>query len=590
MEIVILDAIRDGLSALRADNGILLIAAISTIIPYGVMAMLFLYKLEVTSEPVALMSGGLCGGLLFDSLASFVVLWVLPVEWALYYFVSFAAVVWGVDILLWRRWRLKIRLDRSFWGLAVFLPVLLIFKLAFIANLHVPLYTDSVEHYAIIQDFTNPQAEPRSYYTPDSFPEVIYHYGYHSLVAKQYVLTQANLGRIMLVFGQLVLTAGAIGIYFPIFLLTESGLAGWAAVLTASFVWLMPSYAINWGKYPAITAYSLFPFVLGLIIFILQKRKAPAPKQIYFFLGISVLAITLIHMRMAVILVLLFACTGWVFRMKCQPKVLLTINLLILTMLCAFLISQVNFAASYFDIFWRYGQHTLLVALFSSIYAAIKMPRTTLVCLLLLCLSFLTASLGLPEGFERYTAAIDRPFFQIGTYFFAAMMLAISLSELGKLDIRRAESPIIPVLILVLGLILISIAPLAEILAPSTCCYWVDEEDLFAYHWLESNTSITDRVLIAASSQQFDMRPTDGGAWIKNLANRSTVEMDYGFDFDLFAAPENLDQLNVRYIYVDNQTQSFRAYGLLNNPDWYVAVLRSPSVQIFEVLTSDNHH
>ena len=103
---------------------------------------------------------------------------------------------------------------RAVWkliSLDFFIPVFIFLffvfiRLGFLANAVLPPYFDSAEHYRIIQSLINMD--------DGSVTTSYYHLGYHVIVAAFTSLTYANPGQVMLLFGQIILAAIPLPIYF----------------------------------------------------------------------------------------------------------------------------------------------------------------------------------------------------------------------------------------------------------------------------------------------------------------------------------------------------------------------------------------
>ncbi len=76
-------------------------------------------------------------------------------------------------------------------------------RIGFVSNIVLPSYFDSAEHYRIINYFLKIQSPFKFMWPTASY----YHVGYHVIVAAFVSITRANLGQVMLLFGQIVLAA-----------------------------------------------------------------------------------------------------------------------------------------------------------------------------------------------------------------------------------------------------------------------------------------------------------------------------------------------------------------------------------------------
>ena len=205
----------------------------------------------------------------------------------------------------------------------VFIFLFFVFiRLGFSSTVVLPPYFDSAEHYRIIQSLINIEDFVRT--TP------YYHLGYHLIIAAFTLSTHANLGQVMLLFGQIILAAIPLPIYFVIRRATSSNMASCLCVTLAAFGWFMPAHAINWGKYPALLSLLLIQFTLGTA---LTKK--------YWLFALSLVAAVLIHSR-SIILLAIFGA-AWMLsaipRNKSTLVFALTITMLGMTIL---LISRIR--------------------------------------------------------------------------------------------------------------------------------------------------------------------------------------------------------------------------------------------------------
>ncbi|HNT55312.1 MAG TPA: hypothetical protein PKG95_11405, partial [Anaerolineaceae bacterium] len=493
---------------------------------------------------------------------------------------------WGGGIFLAVRWRFRPRFSPVFWGVILTISVLLIVRLAFVADLFLPLYTDSVEHYIIIQDLVGGRVPPHSYYNLAAFPQVYYHYGYHSLMTRQIVMGGFEPARVMLILGQMYLVLAAVGLYFPVALLTHSQLAAFLTTLVAGVCWVMPAYAINWGKYPAIAAGTMLPFFMGMMAMMElmaihlpsddNRKKQPVGGLIL----LSFLGCTLTHSRMlVVILLLIMACLfSRLPGRRGRWMVIIIVGFCLLGVLGD--ASNLAEAEVGFELYWRYGAVPLVVALFGGLLCYVKYPRLAFQVLLVVALALGAMILPLPAALDKIQGLIDRPFFQIILFIPLSMLVGIGLA--GLIAWPKQKYVRIP-LALVLGIGLLVWSPLAETTKPSDCCQLVTPDDLFIYSWLDDQTLQTDRVLIAAYQGPYRLIESDGGAWVEALTLRSGEKALYTMDFDAPLQQKALCAGGIVYIYVGAQPYSFDSASLAAQPGFYKLIIQLPGGSLYQL-------
>jgi len=573
-----------GFQVLIKDIRVVFLVCMYSVFPFGLLAILLLYRLKVTQNLAALLSGGLCGGILLDILVSFPVIALAPQKHvAVLLTITIISMV-VIAVALWHTCNFSPKITVHFYGLITLSLAILICKLAFIYSLDLPQYSDSIEHYTIIQDLASKDVTPRSYYNLRSFPDVYYHYDYHVILAKLDLLTHANLANLMLIYGQLALAISAIGLYFPIYLLTRNQMAGFLGVLTAGFVLVMPGYAINWGKYPAIIAFATFPFVLGLIIAANQRKWQKIGVGYYATIVINLLFCFLVHTRMAVIFIIVFIVLIVSTKIQMKPWKLSIACLAMLIPLCFLMITKNTFVNSLFEIYWRDGITPLILALLSCVICIIQKPRLAMPVLLFLILFSLATTITLPSRFENRGSLVDRPFFQIGAFLPIAMIIGVGFSSLLEIPglITR------PMLQCGgFGIILTSLligAPWDILLYPSECCRLSTDEDLYAYHWIQSNSSLRDKFLIAAFSTPYALFESDGGGWIENITNRPVAKVASDYNFGSKNNKNSLCSQGVQFIYVGSHSYSFDHDLLSQFPYWYKSEFGTQGVKIYRIL------
>ena len=580
MGAIIWQILSSGLQILRTDYPILLIVALTSILPFGLWVALMLFRYAAVRDAAVLFSGGLCGGIVLDALLSFVSVIIFPAAWLPAVFWGTAILLWGGNIMLFVRWRFMPEFSLAFWGLLVMFVALLIIRLAFVIDLFLPLYTDSVEHYTIIQDLVTGRIPPHSYYNLAAFPQVYYHYGYHSLITRQVVLGLFEPARVMLILGQLYLVVTAMGLYFSVALFTHSRLASFFAALAAGILWAMPDYAINWGKYPAVTVGVALPFFMGVSALYLQSNNRQHNRLILGLALLSGVGCVLLHSRMTIILILLGIAYGFsslIIRQKFLYPVAIIGLLLLLGVW--YLSTPVLFNES-FEIYWRFGPAPLIIALVASVWCCFTHPRLVLISFLTVALALVAMILPLPAFLEKTQGLIDRPFFQITLFVPLSVLTGVGLAEFAY---RMKNRHLRIGLAVMMGIGLWLCAPLAQTTRPSSCCQLTGSDDLFVYQWLENQALSEDRILISAYQSPFRLVESDGGAWVEALTLRSTEKIVNTIDFSSPDQQKALCAAGINYIYAGSSPYSFDRSALAAQPDIYVPEIQLPQVSLYRL-------
>lgn len=223
-----------------------LIFAILAFVLWGfVLTFAILKKIKdqnfTDTELITLALGGWPITALFISLLTLLLRAFIPDE--IVYIVVIGFMVISAGFALRAVWRCA----SLYYVLTIFF-ILVFIHLGFTANIILPSYFDSAEHYRIIQVFLNMQEPSNLIWPTISY----YHIGYHVIVAALTSITHANIGQVMLLFGQIVLAAIPFPVYFFVHRAAKSRKAAFFGIALAAFGWFMPAHAVNWGKYPAL--------------------------------------------------------------------------------------------------------------------------------------------------------------------------------------------------------------------------------------------------------------------------------------------------------------------------------------------------
>ncbi len=438
----------------------------------------------------------------------------------------------------------------------IFIFLILFFlRLGYLERIILPSYFDSAEHYRIIQilihmDHGNKITWPAASY---------YHIGYHVIVAAFTAMTQANLARAMLLFGQVILAAIPLPMYFFIRRITGSNHAAVFGVTLAAFGWYMPAHAVNWGKYPALLSLLLIQFTLGTVT--LKNR---------WLIGLSLIASALIHTRA----IILFGIMGlaWMLSNQLSGKRRLPFMwsgiLLGMTIL---LINRNQFPVPIFEPYAIWV--TLLVGLLSALTFQ-SFPR-------LIVFSALAIPLMLAAIFVPVT-----PSFTLLDWPLVEMILFLPLAFLGGVGAARLPKLILP--LLAAGILIH--AWTAYSFYPSDCCQLVSRNDTVALDWLDKHLPADARVAIASADLKLDafsapMQDTgaDAGVWIVPLTERAIQALPYFTDFSGQAAHDLLCAQQVTQIYVGAMPQSFKVDFIETKPEWYETIFFLSKTQIAQV-------
>lgn len=432
--------------------------------------------------------------------------------------------------------------------------VLAFLRLGLVADVIMPMYFDSAEHYRIIRELLDSAWPTASYY----------HLGYHVIIAAFVRISAADPASVMLIFGQLILAALPLPIFFLLYRATFSKSAALLGVIFAAFGWFMPAHAVNWGKYPALLSLLLLQFTLGILL--IKKNWMPA---------VAALAATVIHTR-SVILLALFGA-AWILAnlWEGQPHPRRRLILAVVATMLGMLTLIIYRNPILGPILEPYATLiTLLSALLAaSVFKAFSHPImvSLLIILLILTAIFIPVSSSL--------TLLDRPL--------AEMILFLPLAFIGGLGGARPLKFIAPAL----AALIILNAWMNISFGPSKCCQLVSRDDATALDWVGRHYKKDSVIAIAGVNLNINAfgRPMrgagiDAGIWINPLTGIQTVPFPNSTNF---ASPEAHDQLcsnGITHIYVGARPQSFAPDFAELVPEWYETTFSLPKAHIVKVL------
>ena len=436
-------------------------------------------------------------------------------------------------------------------GLPVLGFLFLVFvRLGFTAGAILPPYFDSAEHYRIIQSLLNNEGFtwPTASY---------YHLGYHAIAALLASLSHAGLARVMLVFGQIVLAALPMPMYFLVRSGTGSRSAALLAASAAAFGWSMPAGAVNWGKYPALLGLVALQFAVGVSV--LRKFRLSTG---------AALAAMLIHTRMIILMGILAA--GRLLS-RVRRSLLIGVTSLILAVEILVLWRDPRLRA----VLEPYMDWATLLVLLLAVLAWQPYPRLVSASILVLAAILGGMLIPLPPTLTL----LDRPFVEMALYLPLAFLCGLGASRMpGSVNVA-------------LAMVIAIHAWTSFSFSPSACCQLAGPDDAAALGWIGKELPKDARVGIAVADLSLSLTGAplqntgaDAGIWVRPLTGRNTRTLPYFIDFTRPETHELLCAEKVTHLYIGGNELSFRMRSWVEYPGWYEVLFALPKAQVIEVL------
>lgn len=161
-----------------------------------------------------------------------------------------------------------------------------------------PLWVDSVHHTLLVRVIGETGRIPTSLEPYLPVPELIYHWGYHTVAATWRAVADLPLATAVLWSGQVLNAAIGLGVYALAAYVLRSPLGGLVAALAVGLFSFMPAYYVTWGRYTQLTGLLLLPSLL-----IVSMALAERPRfswRLVIFTAVLLAGLMLVHYRVLV--------------------------------------------------------------------------------------------------------------------------------------------------------------------------------------------------------------------------------------------------------------------------------------------------
>ena len=446
-------------------------------------------------------------------------------------------------------------------------------RLAYLKDLVLPPYHDSVEHYRILVNFLNPAT------TPGLFSEGYYHFGFHSIAAWLVEVAGVAPEISLALLGQFLLSIVPLSLYSFTHAFTHNWKPSLITALIGAFTWSMPAHAANWGKYPAMAAVIILPALLALLILLFQAPSSKWKRIHLFSTGLIVfLGIPFLHSRALI-------CLGLaVFCFLLDMIIARHLSHLAMRILSAILAA--GFLAFVFlttSVLWLFATPVLPFVIFvlAVIAGVIWNPRFTIGASLWMLLIWALTFLPAPGYFQKYSLySIDTPFLQIAAFLPFAMLTGSGFSAVLEKSSRKKWIR----LVISVGLAaFILFGVFTQAYQPSDCCNYASADDRDAIAWIGQNLPKDARIVIPGRFDLFPVIGSDAGIWVSLLTGRQTFMLPYDYGWFEEETHKEVCDLGVIYIYSSNFELSFQI-NEITHPEWYQQVFKAGNVVIFRVI------
>jgi hypothetical protein len=479
---------------------------------------------------------------------------------------------------LWGIREKKTQTAYAFLGMAA-LFLLLIIRLAFLKHIILPPYSDSPVHYQIVSRFLHPESSIVSTLSFETLLTNYYHFGFHSVVTWLTTITNYDPADTISLVGQLVLVIAPASLFFLVYVLTNNIIAALFAGLLAAIGWDMPAFAVNWGKFPAVSSLAILPCV-----FALSKLYFHEPREKHtglLWLGMLGVGLTLMHSRVVVCTLLVIICFLVTKALTIEPK-LSFFQSTRYTLL--YLISLWPLLPNLTDFYARTVVVTVLLVLLP--FAFQLYPRIAL-GIFLFTFGIWLVSVTPTFGSGNAKTLLDRQFLKIMLYIpfsviggvgFAGLMEQIPRSVV----LRRSAN------IVLLGSLILNFLPNNSVY-PDSCCNYFSESDRNAFHWLQEKPPDHILVLIAAFEDDGRMVGTDAGIWLFPLLGLPTNRLPFNLNWNSLEELQSICQMKAKdiYIYMGGRNYSFDNEKL-SEEIWTPLIFDSGRTRIYQVACYSN--
>jgi hypothetical protein len=488
-------------------------------------------------------------------------------------------------------------------------------QFSFISNVFFPSYVDSVHHVLLSDFIANTRMSSLDLDVFDAGDGVfLYHTGLHAVAASISILSGQTLSasQTLLVLGPVLLWLFSLSLYS---LVSVIGCNHWVALLSmilATFAFQMPTYLLNWGKYPLLFALSTFGSLLALLLIAFRNKQLNWLSR--FAVGLLLSSSILIHTRVMFVWVVIGAAFFLIKVWDTKLRELFT--LAIPYMLPFAFVVGLWFFPNWQN--WKQAQSTTQITAIEApaleiqgVYSFIPVEYFWVVILILGFIVPVTkrlkekmfvalSVLGLmviplfPSNLVPGGGFLDPQF----TAAFVILPIVVGLALVFQGINEKMQQPQWLLPFVVAAITVGGLTGRGSF--PSTCCQIASLDDFTTLDWIEQN--IRPSALWGIAVTQWtngQVVGVDGGYWL-NISHQQQATLPsllYGFsdattqeritkqalEVDSVIRNEgDICGLNIDYIYMGSRPNSFGRHLLEDNPNLQV-IYEHGSGAVFEV-------
>jgi hypothetical protein len=489
---------------------------------------------------------------------------------------SFIILFFAILVLLRGIWlkEIKITWDTRVFLAAMFVFLLLIIRLAFLKHIILPPYSDSPIHYQIVSGFLHPGAIDNSNLSLENILSNYYHFGFHSLAAWLTTVAKMEAVDAIALLGQLFLVIGPASIMFLVYSLTNDSNGALFAGLLAAIGWYMPAFAVNWGKFPAISALATMPSVLA---FLKLRSIGGAKNNISLILGLMLFTgIALMHTRVIVGILLAIVCYSLSNKLTVRDEL--------------GFFQSVGYSVLYIISLWP------LLQLLTDFYSGVLVVAVLLVLLppafqvfprlsiAVFLFTFGAWLIGIAPTLidNSFRTLLDKQFLEMMLYIPFSIMGGAGFAGIIK-KLSFAGTLRWYVTVPLVSCVLLNFLQ-GNSIYPDPCCDYFQESDRLAFDWIQNNSSKNTLVLISTFESTGQIVGTDAGIWLLPLIGQPTNKLPFDIKWDSFNEIEKTCQTGARevFIYVGGREHSFD-YTQLAQAEWAKLAFKAGKTMIYQI-------